>query len=154
MSDRQVSGRLDSKASHFVAIFGRKGTGKTMLAHRLFLGYPYDRVVVDVHGETSAPDSPIHVADAVDWSDVPLRWPAPDPEGGRQTFRWIPDPASPTYADHSAPTKGRLHCGGGVPVSHRDAQRPAETAISTTRATALPRSSGGTSTRHTYSPPF
>lgn len=40
----------------FVAIFGRKGSGKSELAKSYFCAYPYDRLLIDAHGDVD-PDS-------------------------------------------------------------------------------------------------
>jgi len=42
---------LDPDAGAFVAIFGRKGSGKSELAKSYFQAYPYDRIVFDSNGD-------------------------------------------------------------------------------------------------------
>jgi energy-coupling factor transporter ATP-binding protein EcfA2 len=42
---------LDPDKGAFVAIFGRKGSGKSELAKSYFRAYPYDRVVIDANGD-------------------------------------------------------------------------------------------------------
>jgi hypothetical protein len=50
----EVAGRLDSSRPLFVAIFGRKGSGKSVLARYLFESFPGDRAVIDPTGDVQA----------------------------------------------------------------------------------------------------
>ncbi len=96
---KPIASRIDPGRSHFITIVGRKGSGKSMLAHRLFTTYPYDRVVADIHGDTVAKTSPYHVE--AETLTAPLPWRLPELSGdeGPHTWRFVPDASSPTYQD-------------------------------------------------------
>lgn len=93
MAEDPVSSKLDSARSHFVAVVGRKGSGKSELCRRLFDSYPYDKVVIDVTGDVDVPDAqPITVP-------VPVRFPAPRREDEPVVARFVPDMGQPTAID-------------------------------------------------------
>jgi hypothetical protein len=83
-----------------VAIFGRKGTGKSELAWRLWCSWPQDRVVIDVTGDVGRlhPDP-----ETVDLEvPPPSRWPETarwDRKHGRLSLRYVPDHADPAWRD-------------------------------------------------------
>ncbi len=93
------NGQLDPGRPVHIACVGKKGTGKSELAGVTFDSYPHDRMVIDVTGDVG----PIPVGDPDretyhEWhgADVPARW-RRDLQGRRQTVRYVPDPASPSY---------------------------------------------------------
>lgn len=90
--------KIDPARSHFITIVGRKGSGKSLLAHRLFSTYPYDKVVADIHADTVLPSSPYHVDAEELAAPLPVRLPTLGKEGP-QTWRFVPDSSSPTYVD-------------------------------------------------------
>lgn len=90
----EVAGKLDPRQSNFVAVFGKKGSGKSVLAERLWGSYPYDRICLDVTGDLA------HLPDVETLRDpLPNRWPQPAEEGQRVSLRYVPDPGSPTYVE-------------------------------------------------------
>lgn len=84
---------LDPRRSTYVGIFGRKGSGKSFLASRLFARYPFDKVVIDPTGD----------AEGVDDAEVlqaPLPARLPKGEQGRpRTWRFIPDAGADDFRD-------------------------------------------------------
>lgn len=94
----EVESKLDPGQSHFITIVGRKGSGKSRLAHRLFASYPYDRLVVDPHADTRSAGGGYHVEAEELTTPLPPRLLAADPDKPT-TWRFVPDPGSPTYRD-------------------------------------------------------
>src|ERR1700759_1755443 len=83
----------------FVACLGRKGTGKSELAHVLWQSWPGDRVMIDTTGDvgTDHPDPGTVTLDP----PPPSVWPAylkPGDED-RLSLRYVPDHGSPDYAE-------------------------------------------------------
>lgn len=85
--------------SQIILAVGRKGSGKSESARTFFRNWPgVDRIIIDVTGDADPGD---------DMQPVTLRNPLPDrlPERKQdekdrpQTFRWIADPKSETFAD-------------------------------------------------------
>jgi hypothetical protein len=108
-----VETRLDAAKSHFITIVGRKGSGKSELGHRLFLSYPYDRLVVDPHKDTvPTGDHPLPKELKVDELTTPLPPRLLSLEDGPTTWRFVPDPGSPTYNDD-------LDRAAGLALAHR-----------------------------------
>ena len=97
-------GDLDPDRPYFAVCLGRKGSGKSVMATLLFIGYPYDRVVIDVAGDDGPagilPDGEevIDLHGTVD--TLPRRWPEHlRRDGRRMTLRYVPDAGSPTYVE-------------------------------------------------------
>lgn len=90
---RPVRAQLDPAQSNFITILGRKGSGKSELATRLWHGYPYDQLVIDPTGDCRVG---LETRDVT--APLPTRFPV-DLEGRRVSLRFVPDPGSPTYAD-------------------------------------------------------
>lgn len=93
-------GQLDPYKTVQVAVFGRKGSGKTELAFRIFDTYPFDRVAIDPNGDLKMPE------DTVDLElPIPSRWPgeqvakAQGDRAKRQTLYFVPDFHEATYRD-------------------------------------------------------
>lgn len=84
---------LDPRKPNHVAIFGRKGEGKSEMAGRLWESYPKDRLVIDPTHDVDPRDP-----EAIVLTEVPTRWPT-DIDGKRVTIHYKPDPGSPTYED-------------------------------------------------------
>lgn len=80
------------KATHFVAV-GRKGSGKSVLAERLWRSYPFDRIVIDPTGDVDTHD-PKTVQLSV---PLPHRWPGGFNPKERTTLRFVPDMGAATY---------------------------------------------------------
>lgn len=90
---RPVSSQLDPSKSNFVTIVGKKGSGKSELATRLWHGYPYDQLCIDPTGDCRVDDLTRQIH-----TPLPARFPV-DAEGKRVSLRFVPDPGSPTYED-------------------------------------------------------
>src|SRR5690606_30113314 len=86
--------RLDPERSNFIALFGRKGSGKSVLARLFWDSWPYDRLVIDHTGDVGVRDG----EQTRTVRDLPDTWPT-DPEGRRVSLRWVPNPSAPTYED-------------------------------------------------------
>jgi len=88
---------LDPRRPHIITIVGRKRSGKSVLASRLWATYPYDRICID----------PTHDADVGDLErdhiirvhELPSRWPLPDEGQRRVSIDYRPDAGSDTYVD-------------------------------------------------------
>lgn len=91
----EVRSQLDPGKPTFVFITGRKGSGKSELAWRLWSSYPYDRLMVDVTGDIGRKHPDPDTTDIT--APLPIRWPSMG--DGRTSLRWQPDPGSPTYRD-------------------------------------------------------
>lgn len=88
---------LDPRRPHIITIVGRKRSGKSVLASRLWASYPYDRICID----------PTHDADVGDIErqhitrvhELPARWPLPDEGQSRVSIDYRPDAGADTYVD-------------------------------------------------------
>jgi hypothetical protein len=99
-----AQGRLDAHRPVQIAIVGRKGSGKTELAYRLFDTYPFDRVAIDPNGDLKMPEDTVELE-----PPVPARWPRELVEEARartmsrapkrQTLYFVPDFHESTYLD-------------------------------------------------------
>jgi hypothetical protein len=85
---------LDGKAAHHIAMFGRKNSGKSVLAQRFWDSYPYDRLVIDPTGDVDPGDPKTKNLT----TPLPSRWPGAL-EQERTTLRFAADPGSATYHD-------------------------------------------------------
>lgn len=90
-----VSTELDPHEANHVTVVGRKGSGKSVLARRLFDSYDGDRMVIDPTGDIHLEPEP-GLTQLTD--PLPIRWPMP-PDERRSTLRYAPDMKSPTYVD-------------------------------------------------------
>lgn len=88
--------RLDPRRSHQVAIFGRKGSGKSVLARYLWRSYPRDRALIDYAHDFLGKKLPDDI-ETID-PPFPTRW-VPDPEQ-RQSIRYAPDHGDPLLIDN------------------------------------------------------
>lgn len=97
-----MTGLLDPDTPTIVSIFGRKRSGKSVLASRLWRTYPFDRVCIDPAGDADVgreddPQDPIRVIHGTG-DDIPTRFPT-DPDGKRMSVRYEGDVGSATYQD-------------------------------------------------------
>jgi hypothetical protein len=92
------------KGAHVLAV-GRKGSGKSYLARRLFDTYPYDSLVLDITGDLwrdftadGLKDDPgVRLVKLT--QPLPARLPGPDEDGRRQVFVLAPDMGAPDALD-------------------------------------------------------
>lgn len=94
MSSPDVDLSLDPERSNYLAIFGRKGSGKSYLAQSFADAYPFDELVVDATGDIDLPGTvPMPMP-------VPGAWPeAGDEHDGPLRLRMVPDRLDPRHAD-------------------------------------------------------
>ncbi len=106
-------GSLDTSTGLVIANFGKKKSGKSVLALLLARSYPGDIVVLDIAGDDGprpvpqqfwmdgAPKSdPVHeLTGSVD--ELPARWPEHlrEQHGQRMILRYVPDPGSSTFME-------------------------------------------------------
>jgi len=89
----RVSATIDPRKPTIVTILGKKGSGKSVLARRLWETYPYDRLAIDPHND-------LHEEGTRDVRDpLPARWPMPLEDEERTSLRYVPDPGAKTYLD-------------------------------------------------------
>jgi hypothetical protein len=91
-------GQLDPDLQTIVSIVGSKGSGKSKYARLLAAGYPYDQVILDLHGLDRPNRCDEKDSGIVSVSEPPPRWPEHQrPEdGGPMTIYYQPDAGSPT----------------------------------------------------------
>src|ERR1700709_341239 len=89
---------LDPLRPMIVSAWGKKGSGKSYLNRMLFRSYPYDRLVIDVNGNTDPGDDTEDLT-----GDLPRKFPAPVGMVGQRrqarSLRYRSHPGSPTYRD-------------------------------------------------------
>lgn len=126
MSTFNQRGQLEPTAAAIIVIFGKKGSGKSILADVFGMGWPYDMVVIDVAGD-DGPEPPakagtgshdIHdLHGPVD--ELPTRWPEHLRRDKRpMILRYLPDAGSSTELedmDHMT----------GLAYAHSSTDRPA-----------------------------
>jgi hypothetical protein len=96
-ADGFLESRLDPGKPRCISIFGRKGSGKSVLARRFWDSWPHDRLAIDPAGDFAGDEEGIE-----DLEDpLPHRLPGAFREAGqgRRSFRYRPDPGSDTYRD-------------------------------------------------------
>ncbi|MCU1449327.1 MAG: hypothetical protein JWP02_1497 [Acidimicrobiales bacterium] len=97
---RPLESKFDPAKSNFVALVGRKGSGKSEIAERLFLSYPYDRLVVDPHKDTlPSGEHALPRELKVQELTTPLPPRLLSLDEGPTTWRFLPDAGSETYYD-------------------------------------------------------
>jgi hypothetical protein len=89
----ELPGGLDPNTPHWITIVGKKHSGKSELASRLWATWPYDRLAIDPTGDAKTGED---VRDVT--TPLPDRFPV-DVEGKRVSLRFRADPGSPMYAD-------------------------------------------------------
>lgn len=82
---------LDPTGSNIILLVGKKGSGKSYAAERLYADYPFSKLVLDISGDAMP-------AGAEPITEIPSK--LPEGEDGRPVnLRYVPDPGSPTYRD-------------------------------------------------------
>jgi hypothetical protein len=85
--------RIDPDKNQIIAVFGRKGAGKSVMARETFLSWPgVDKLVIDPTGDADPGPGATTVR------TLPATLPTAGRRGEHTVTRWIADPASPTYA--------------------------------------------------------
>lgn len=93
MSDPSATTVLDPDTSHFIFVTGRKGSGKSVLAQRLWDTYPYDRLVIDPTGDIDAGEETENLS-----APLPPSWPVRH-DDNRSSLRFVPNRLDPSYKD-------------------------------------------------------
>jgi hypothetical protein len=99
-----AAGQLDPRQGVIISCFGKKRSGKTIMADRIFMSYPGDQVILDITGN----DGP-HGPDVINLTGTVANLPHKWPEWRRQydrhdrpvpmVLRYVPDAGSPTQAE-------------------------------------------------------
>lgn len=89
-----ISSRLDPDAPTFMSFFGRKGSGKSVLARRFWDTWPGDELCIDITKDALTPGDVQET-----FREVPDRWPAPVRENEPVRIRYTPNMTSSTYRD-------------------------------------------------------
>lgn len=88
--------RIDPTLNQIIAIFGRKRSGKSVFAREMFRGWTgVDKLVIDPSGDAD----PGADLGTITLRSLPLQLPRPARRGEHTVTRWIPDPASSSYAE-------------------------------------------------------
>lgn len=119
-----AKGELDPSAAAIVGCFGRKGSGKSIMAMVYLRSWPYDAVVIDVAGDDGPTPHPLGEGthDVFDLhgtvDELPRKWPEEKRHEGRpMILRYVPDAGSETeLQDMDAMT--------GLAYTHSDNPRP------------------------------
>ena len=106
MSTFDEHGQLDPSKGVIVTCFGKKGSGKSVMALLVFATYPWDRLVISANRDD--PPFPVNHPDIIELTgtveDLPDRWPEHRrDENKRMTIVYYVDPGSATAiedADH------------------------------------------------------
>ena len=106
MSTFDQHGQLDPSKGRILSCFGKKGSGKSVMALLIFHSYPWDRLVISANRDDPPFPDPEHdvfeMSGPVD--ELPDKWPeSMRNEGRRMTLIYSVDPGSPTAiedADH------------------------------------------------------
>lgn len=89
-----ITSRLSSDHPAFISIFGKKGTGKSVLARRFWDSWPGDEFVIDPTKDALTPHDVDHTYDF-----VPDVWPPAVRDDEPVRIRYVPDAHSPTFVD-------------------------------------------------------
>lgn len=98
-------GAMDPDKGVFAFVSGRKGSGKSVLAGRLFESFPHDRLVIDPTGDVSAGLTASGQQIVRLTEPMPTRFPASGDagmakgSGGPVTAVYVPDMGAPTAED-------------------------------------------------------
>lgn len=93
-----VTSKLDARRSHFLSIFGRKGSGKSILAQAFWDTWPGDRLCIDPTGDVWSAvqhDGETHKLE----DPLPIRLRAGDTEH-RESHVYVPEPGDAAYEDN------------------------------------------------------
>jgi hypothetical protein len=130
-----LPGELDPNKQTIVAIVGRKRSGKSKYARWLAGSYPYDQVIIDLHGDDRPPEVNIKDSGWIEIGEVPVRWPEHlRVDRKPMVLYYQPDAGSPTLVEDMdaliglAWRHGRtlvvVHEWGALALTHNQRQRP------------------------------
>jgi hypothetical protein len=117
-------GELEPSAAAIVSCFGKKGSGKSVMAMLIASSWPYDMVVIDVAGDDGPmPRKPgtgshdiVELSGSVD--ELPRTWPEYQRREKRpMILRYVPDPGSSTEAED-------MDAVVGLAYTHSSTDRP------------------------------
>lgn len=89
--------QINPDANQLIAVFGRKGSGKSVFAFTMFREWPnIDKLVIDPTGDA---DPGSDIGTVTIHGKVPLELPRPTKPGAHSVTRYIPDARSSTYEE-------------------------------------------------------
>lgn len=94
-------GELDPNVQTIGMVIGTKGSGKSKYLRYVAASYPYDQVIIDLHGVDEPAETGIKDSGVVRIDEVPTRWPEhlrPKPETPLILY-YQPDVGSPTLLE-------------------------------------------------------
>lgn len=92
-------GRLVIGDGRLICATGKKRSGKSILAMSFFMGYPGDKIVIDIAGDDGPRGDDVLALEGTA-DELPRRWPDAKRDGQKpMTLRYVPDPGSPTYRE-------------------------------------------------------
>ena len=101
-----MSGTFDDKGAlviadgRLISCFGKKKSGKSVLAKMLFLSYPDDKIVIDIAGDDGPNGDDILELTGNTAATMPRSWPESARDGKKpMTLRYVPDGESPTLLE-------------------------------------------------------
>lgn len=106
MTTFSEGGAIDPTRGIIASFFGKKRSGKSVMALWFFMNYPGDRIVLDI-AKDDGPVGPdvVEIRGTIAEGDLPVRWPewqrlhTRDGRPLPMTLRYVPDPGSPTLLD-------------------------------------------------------
>lgn len=106
-------GELDPARQTIITVIGRKGSGKSKLARHIASTYPFDQVVVDLHGEDRPAELAVKDSGVVQVSEAPARWPDHQRVEGKPLVLYLqPDAGSPTLLEDMDAAAGLAYSHG------------------------------------------
>jgi hypothetical protein len=128
-------GELDPAQQVIAAFVGRKHAGKSKLARFLAQSYPYDQIIVDLHGDDRPWQLDVKDSGYAELGEIPARWPDHlRVEGKPLVVYYQPDAGSPTLVQDMDSAAGLawahgqcllvVHEWGALALAHNQRERP------------------------------